>query len=145
MLSAEEELVLARQIRERYQRYQARQARATLAANTAMTVTYKSLSKWSIKGLDMSDAGFAKLHDKESKFEDDRKQYDSAADKFKRFVDNLKEKVNRIHAKKTFSIRISSTLTYKVLRHYSTITKAQMKASQQKPNLRFFAVTLQKF
>ena len=57
-------------------------------------ITYKSLSKWIIPGLDMSDAGFAKLHAKESKFEDDCKQYDLDASKFKQYVDHLKEKVN---------------------------------------------------
>ena len=45
----------------REQRYQARLARiASIAARAAaMAVNYKSLSKWSIQGLDMSDAGFA--------------------------------------------------------------------------------------
>ena len=98
---------------DRARRLQARQARIARRA-AAMSVTYKSLSKWSIQGLDISDAGFAKLHDKELKFEDDEKQYDLDPAKFKRYVDNLKEKVNR-------------TILH-VLKHYSTITEAQMTA-----------------
>ena len=112
---------------DRARRLQARQARIARRA-AAMSVTYKSLSKWSIQGLDMSDSGFAKLHDKESKFEDDKKQYDLDPAKFKRYVDNLKEKVNRIHVKNTFSISLTSGTTLHVLKHYSTITEAQMSA-----------------
>ena len=89
-----------------------------------MVVNYKLLSKWSIEGLDMTaDAGFAKLHHKESKFEDNKKQYGLDPAKFKHYVDNLKEKVNQINAKETFTI---AGTTYHVLKHYSTITEAQM-------------------
>ena len=124
----------ARKVKQQQQRIAqqlAERQRERDRANMVNTIAYKSLSKWSIEGLDMSDSGFAKLHDKESKFEDDKKQYDLAADKFKRYVDNPKEKVNRIHAKKTFSIKASTTVTYEVLKHYSTITEAQMTTNRQ--------------
>ena len=122
------QILISRAVRKR----QRTQALLLLERQRTMTtaIKYKSLSKWSIPGLDMTDSGFAKLHDKESKFEDDRKQYDLDSSKFKSYVDHLKEKVNRIHAKKTFTI-VDDGTSYKVLKQYSSITDAQMTASRQ--------------
>ena len=40
------------------------------------TFTLKGLSKWSIEGLDLTDAAFSKLHSKESKLDIEKKKYE---------------------------------------------------------------------
>jgi hypothetical protein len=58
----------------------------------------KSLSRWARIGLDLGDAGFSKLHSKESHFSDDDKKYDLEPEKFESFKLNLIEKTNRMHS-----------------------------------------------
>ena len=69
----------------------------------ANTFTLKGLLKWSIEGLDLTDAAFSKLHSKESKFDSDKKKYDLSAETFKNFTKSLVEKVERIHATREFT------------------------------------------
>ena len=72
------------------------------------TFTLKGLSKWSIEGLDLTDAAFSKLHSKESKFDIDKKKYDLPAEIFKNYTKNLIEKVERIHATRDFTVNITA-------------------------------------
>ena len=73
--SIEEERDILRRRRE-----EAAKSRADRAASRsrrfipAMATTKKKLSKWSTRGLDISEAGFSKLHAKESKYEDDKEK-----------------------------------------------------------------------
>ena len=53
----------------------------------AVMVTKKKLSPWSRIGLDINNAGFSKLHAKESKYEEDKKKYNLEPEKFKRFAE----------------------------------------------------------
>ena len=61
-------------------------------------IVKKSLSKWAIRGLDLSDSGFSKLHSAESKFSSDKTQYNLDPEKFESFKNTLIQKVNRMHA-----------------------------------------------
>ena len=63
-------------------------------------ITKKKLSKWGITGLDITDAGFSKLHSKEQTFEESsRKHYNLEKTGFLNYANNLVEKVKRIYAK----------------------------------------------
>ena len=53
------------------------------------TFTLKGLSKWSMEGLDLTDAGFSKLHTKESKFDSENKKYDLGSETFRNYTKNL--------------------------------------------------------
>jgi hypothetical protein len=111
---------------------QRRLARSRRVAPMA-TVVRKSLSKWGVTGLSLTDTGFAKLHSKESKFEEGKKKYDLSSEHFKKFVDNLIEKIDRIHAVKDFSARISQNpdVNKFVLKEYSSITVEKMKDDRE--------------
>lgn len=61
-------------------------------------ITKKSLSKWAMVGLDLSEAGFSKMHSKESHFSDEDKRYDLNPENFENFKQGIIEKVNRMHA-----------------------------------------------
>ena len=92
--------------------------------------TLKGLSKWSKVGLDLTDSGFSKLHSKESNFEKDKKKYNLASESFKTYTENLIEKVERIHAVEQCMVNISNTRNGYVLKEYSSITIAMMKAKR---------------
>ncbi len=57
-------------------------------------IILKSLSKWATRGLNLSEAGFSKLHSQESKFSDDKNKYNLEPDKFEIWKNELIEKVN---------------------------------------------------
>ena len=68
-------------------------------------IVKKTLSKWAIVGLDLQDAGFSKLHAKESSFSNDKVKYNLEPEKFEAYKNDLIEKINRMH-----SIECLSTL-----------------------------------
>ena len=70
-------------------------------------IVRKSLSKYGVNGLNLGDAGFSKLHANESKYEESRTKYDLSSEHFKKFVDNLLKKVDRIHAVIDFKVQVS--------------------------------------
>ena len=98
--------------------------------NMANTFTLKGLSKWSIEGLDLTDAAFSKLHSKESKFDSDKKKYDLSAETFKNFTKSLVEKVERIHATKQFTVNIAANKTGFILKEYSLISTNVMNVNR---------------
>ena len=81
----------------------------------------KSLSKWAQVGLDLSDAGFSKLHSKESHFSDDDKKYDLDPEKFVSFKQNLIEKVNRMHANDIMQADDDNGNLKDILREYTLL------------------------
>ena len=100
------------------------------AVPAAPAVVKKSLSKWQQEGLDISDAGFSKLHAKESKFDSSRKKYDLEPEKFQLFCDDLIEKVQRMHAKEVFTIQDANQTDCMVLTEYTKLTETQVKAKR---------------
>ena len=94
------------------------------------TFTLKGLSKWSMEGLDLTDAGFSKLHAKESKFDSEKKKYDLGSETFRNYTKNLIEKVERIHAIKDFTVNITANKAGFILREYSLISSNVMKANR---------------
>ena len=95
-----------------------------------MSYTLRGLSKWSTTGLDLSDAGFSKLHAKESTYESSKTKYDLAPENFKNYTNNLIEKVERIHAVQECTVATTGTNTKFVLKEYSSLTVAQMTAAK---------------
>jgi hypothetical protein len=93
------------------------------------TIVKKSLSKWAKVGLDITDSGFSKLHTKESTYEESKKLYDLEPEKFQSFKDNLIEKVQRIHAKDTFSAKDVNGNDCMILKEYSKLIEANIKAA----------------
>lgn len=81
----------------------------------------KSLSKWAQSGLDLSDAGFSKLHSKESHFSDDDKKYDLEPEKFEAYKQNLIEKVNRMHANEVMQADDDNANSKDILREYTLL------------------------
>ena len=61
-------------------------------------IRLKNLSKWAMTGLDLNDAGFSKLHSKESSYSEERVKYDLQPDKFEVYKNELIEKIHRMHA-----------------------------------------------
>ena len=110
-------------------REEQRQRELALLQNQNMATTKKKLSKWSVVGLDITEAGFSKLHSKECKYEDDKKKYNLEAETFKRYTDNLILKVNRISAIGEFTIS-NGTKNCDVLKEYSNLTEAQVHATR---------------
>ena len=100
------------------------------AQNMSATFTLKGLSKWSIEGLDLTDAAFSKLHSKESKFDIDKKKYDLSAETFKNYTKNLIEKVERIHATRDFTVNITANRSGFILKEYSLILTNVMNANR---------------
>ena len=98
--------------------------------NMTNAFTLKGLSKWSIEGLDLTDAAFSKLHSKESKFDSDKKKYDLSSETFKNFTKDLVEKVERIHATKEFTVNITVTRTGFILKEYSLISTNVMNVNR---------------
>jgi nucleoid-associated protein YejK len=64
------------QVRQQVQQLMQQQAQA------GQQVVLKSLSKWATRGLDLSEAGFSKLHSQEQKYNDDKPKYNLEPDKF---------------------------------------------------------------
>jgi hypothetical protein len=67
-------------------------------ANIAQPIILKSLSKWAVLGLDLTDSGFSKLYSKESTFHDDKVKYDLQPEKFEEYKNELIEKINHMNA-----------------------------------------------
>jgi hypothetical protein len=94
---------------------------------TALIVK-KSLLKWRMRGLDLSDSGFSKLHDKESKFDSSKEtQYNLEPEKFENYKQTLIQKVNRIHALNCMSAQGDDNNTYEILKEYTQLTHDNIK------------------
>ena len=81
----------------------------------------KSLSRWARIGLDLGDAGFSKLHSKESHFSDEDKKYDLEPEKFESFKLNLIEKTNRMHANDIMRADDNNGNLKDILREYTLL------------------------
>jgi hypothetical protein len=66
-------------------------------------IVLKSLSKWAVVGLDLTDTGFSKLYSKESHYADDKPKYDLQPERFEEYKNELIEKVNRMNAIECFT------------------------------------------
>jgi hypothetical protein len=100
---------------------------------TPAPIARKQLSKWGTEGLSISDPGFSKLHSKEMKFEaSTRKKYDLQKETFLTFTTNLIEKVNRLYARKDFTIKDASPTPADcfVLTEYTKLTKADIETGR---------------
>lgn len=85
-------------------------------------IILKSLSKWATRGLDLSEAGFSKLHSQESKFNDDKPKYNLQPDKFEQWKNELIEKVNRMHAVNCFTGVDDGNNDRYILKEYTLLT-----------------------
>ena len=56
-------------------------------------IVMKSLSKWGMVGLDLSDAGFSKLHSKESKYSESKAKYNLEPEKFEIKPEEVKNEI----------------------------------------------------
>ena len=83
-------------------------------APATTTISKKSLSKWAIEGLDLSDSGFSKLHSKESKFDGD-KLYDLDQETFLSVRNLCNQKVKKIHATEIFTVSNGIEENYEVM------------------------------
>ena len=93
-------------------------------------IVKKSLSKWGMRGLDLTDSGFSKLHDKESKFDLSKEtQYNLEPEKFENYKQTLIQKVNRIHALNCMSARDDNGNTYEILKEYTRLTRENIKTA----------------
>ena len=86
-------------------------------------IVKKSLSKWAIRGLDLSDAGFSKLHSNESKLSSDKTQYNLEPEKFESFKNTLIQKVNRMHALTCMAADDDMATACEVLKEYTRISR----------------------
>ena len=87
-------------------------------------IVKKSLSKWGIRGLDLTDAGFSKLYDKESKFDTSKEtQYNLEPEKFEEYKQKLIQKINRIHALNCMSATDDNGAVFKILKEYTQLTR----------------------
>jgi hypothetical protein len=93
-------------------------------------IVKKSLSKWGMRGLDLSDSGFSKLHDKESKFDSSKEtQYNLEPEKFENYKQTLIQKVNRIHALNCMSAEGDDTNVYEILKEYTQLTRENIQTA----------------
>jgi hypothetical protein len=98
--------------------------------NVALPVIVKkSLSKWGMIGLDLSDSGFNKLHSKESKFSESHTKYNLEPEKFESYKETLIQKVNRMHALNCMSARDDSNDVCEVLREYTRLTRDNLEVA----------------
>ncbi len=86
-------------------------------------IVKKSLSKWGMIGLDLSDPGFSKLHAKESKFSDTQTKYNLEPEKFESYKEALIQKVNRIHGLNCMSAIDDDGTACEILREYTRLTR----------------------
>jgi hypothetical protein len=96
---------------------------AAAGANPLRPITKKSLSKWGMTGLDLSDAGFSKLHSKESKFSDTQTKYNLEPEKFESYRETLIQKVNCIHGLNCMSALDNDGAACEILREYTRLTR----------------------
>ena len=89
----------------------------------------KSLSKWAITGLDLSDSGFSKLHSKESKYPEDKELYDLKPEKFLSVRTMCKDKVAKICANGIFTLQEGNE-SLNLLTQYSKIKEATITAAR---------------
>jgi hypothetical protein len=99
-----------------------------IMTGTPATIVKKKLSRWALQGLDISEAGFSKLHSKESHFEKDGKHYDLNPESFKTYRDGLIEKIERMFAKDVFNIKDVNDTKRGVLKEYTRLTEDDVKA-----------------
>jgi hypothetical protein len=71
-------------------------------ANIAQPIILKSLSKWAVLGLDLTDSGFSKLYSKEYTFHDYKVKYDLQPEKFEEYKNELIKKINCMNAIESF-------------------------------------------
>jgi hypothetical protein len=87
-------------------------------------IVKKSLSKWGMRGLDLTDSGFSKLHDKESTFDSSKEiQYNLEPEKFETYKQTLIQKVNRIHALNCMSATNDNVEVCKILKEYMKLIR----------------------
>jgi hypothetical protein len=101
-------------------------------------IVKKSLSKWGIRGLDLTDAGFSKLHDKESKFDASKEtHYNLEPEKFEEYKQKLIQKVNRMHALNCMSATDDNGNACEILKEYTQLTRDNIEqaAEIRWPNL----------
>jgi hypothetical protein len=93
---------------------------------TTQRIVLKSLSKWAVRGLDLSEAGFSKLHSQESKYNDDKPKYDLQPDKFETWKNELLEKVHRMHAVEAFTGVDDDNQARFILKEYTLLTESNV-------------------
>ena len=86
-------------------------------------ITKKSLSKWAIRGLDLTDSGFSKLHSQESKFSSDKTKYNLEPEKFESYKGELIQKVNRMHALTSMAADDDTGTICEILKEYTKLTR----------------------
>jgi hypothetical protein len=105
------------QVREQVQQLMQQQAQV------GQQVVLKSLSKWATRGLDLSEAGFSKLHSQEQKYNDDKPKYNLEPDKFEIWKNELIEKVNRMHSVGVFTGVDDRNIDRYILKEYTLLTE----------------------
>ena len=91
-------------------------------ARAPAPITKKSLSKWAIRGLDLSDSGFSKLHSQESKFSNDKTKYNLEPENFESYKGELIQKVNRMHALTSMTADDDTGTICEILKEYTKLT-----------------------
>ena len=91
-------------------------------------IVKKSLSKWDVVGLDLSDAGFSKLHARESKYSETKPKYNLEPEKFEIYKEELVQKVHRMHALECMSVRDDGGNVCEVLKEYTKLTRDNVEA-----------------
>lgn len=86
-------------------------------------VVLKSLSKWATLGLNLSEAGFSKLHSQEQKYNDDKPKYNLEPDKFEVWKNELIEKVNRMHSVGVFTGVDDTNTNRYILKEYTLLSE----------------------
>ena len=115
------------QVQNELNRIRAQQQAARIAAqNARQPIVLKSLSKWATRGLNLSEAGFSKLHAQEQKYSDDKPKYNLEPEKFEIWRNELIEKVNRIHAVEVFNVLDADDDAKAVLREYTLLTRVDL-------------------
>lgn len=104
-----------------------------IITTTMATIVKKSISKWSIQGLDLTDAGFSKLQAKEATYPDETKKYDLKAADFKNYISVIIEKLDRIKAKTIFAVTSHAALaptSHDIATGYSNIVIGDMTSAR---------------
>ena len=86
-------------------------------------IVLKSLSKWAVVGLDLTDTGFSKLYSKESHYSDDKPKYDLQPERFEEYKNELIEKVNRMNAIECFTGIDENNDARFLLKEYTLLTQ----------------------
>ena len=105
-------------------------AAVTTPAQSGVTIKKKKLSRWALEGLDIADAGFSKLQSKEGHFEKDGKLYDLNPETFKKYRDNLIEKVERMFSKGVFLSKDDDSFDRDIMKEYSRLSDDNIKLAR---------------